>query len=255
MRTALSLLLALCVLPACGPDAPPPEPTAGMALPPDYDYPDNDTVRVATWNLEHFVDGYDNPYIDAEREDRPEAAIEGRVRLATRALQRLDADLVVLQEAEGEAFLQTLAEEHLDDLGYRFATSVESPSWYMNVVLLGQRLQKRLALRLLQHHEVRVEALKGPRRSSHASLHRRLRLIFPIGVNVRVVVPVHEVLQVPGCDPHGVVIGVVVVRRQGHAGSRLGRWDVRAAGREHADGEEKAQHCSHGGMRWGQEYA
>ncbi|PSQ87886.1 MAG: endonuclease/exonuclease/phosphatase family protein [Bacteroidetes bacterium QS_3_64_15] len=138
MRTALSLLLAFCVLPACGPDVPPPEPTVGMALPPDYDYPDNDTVRVATWNLEHFVDGYDNPYIDAEREDRPEAAMEGRMRRATQALRRLDADLVVLQEAEGEAFLQTVAEEHLGDLGYRFATSVESPSWYMNVVLLSR---------------------------------------------------------------------------------------------------------------------
>jgi hypothetical protein len=27
-----------------------------MTLPPDYDHPDDDTVRVVTWNLEHFVD-------------------------------------------------------------------------------------------------------------------------------------------------------------------------------------------------------
>ncbi len=139
MRTVLPLVLGLCLLPGCGPEAPSSPPaTAGMAVPPDYDYPTSDTVRVATWNLEHFVDGHDNPYIDADRENRPEAAMDGRVRRATQALRRLDADLVVLQEAEGEAFLQTLADEHLDDMGYRFATSVESPSWYMNVVLLSR---------------------------------------------------------------------------------------------------------------------
>jgi endonuclease/exonuclease/phosphatase family metal-dependent hydrolase len=137
MRTVLLLLLGLCLLPGCA-DGPSPSPTAGMAVPPDYDYPNSDTVRVATWNLEHFVDGYDNPYIDAEQENDPNTAMAGRVRRATRALRRLDADLVVLQEAESEAFLQTLADEHLDDMGYRFATSVESPSWYMNVVLLSR---------------------------------------------------------------------------------------------------------------------
>jgi endonuclease/exonuclease/phosphatase family metal-dependent hydrolase len=139
MRFVLPLTLAvLLTLPACGPDAPAPDPTAGMALPPDYDYPTDDTVRVATWNLEHFVDGHDNPYIDAGSEDAPEGAMTGRIRRATRALRRLDADLVVLQESESEAFLQHLTREHLSDSGYRFATSVESPTWYMNVVLLSR---------------------------------------------------------------------------------------------------------------------
>jgi len=137
MRTVLLLLLGLCLLPGCA-DGPSLSPTAGMAVPPDYDYPNSDTVQVVTWNLEHFVDGYDNPYIDAEQENQPDTAMTGQVRRATRALRRLDADLVVLQEAESEAFLQSLTEEHLDDLDYRFATSVESPSWYMNVVLLSR---------------------------------------------------------------------------------------------------------------------
>jgi endonuclease/exonuclease/phosphatase family metal-dependent hydrolase len=115
-----------------------PDPSAGMALPSDYDYPDADTVRVATWNLEHFVDGYDNPYIDAGRENQPASDMTERVDRAVRALRRLDADLVVLQEAESEAFLNQISREQLDDLGYRFATSTESPSWYMNVVLLSR---------------------------------------------------------------------------------------------------------------------
>jgi endonuclease/exonuclease/phosphatase family metal-dependent hydrolase len=109
-----------------------------MTLPPDYDFPDDDTVRVATWNLEHFVDGHDNPYIDADTENTPSPDLKNRKRRVARALRRLDADLVVLQEAESEAFLQSFVEDRLGDTNYRFATSVESPTWYMNVVLLSR---------------------------------------------------------------------------------------------------------------------
>jgi len=138
MRTLFSLLLALCLISACGPDASSPSPTTGMTLPPDYDFPDDDTVRVATWNLEHFVDGHDNPYIDADTENTPSPDLKKRKRRVARALRRLDADLVVLQEAESEAFLQSFVEDRLGDTNYRFATSVESPNWYMNVVLLSR---------------------------------------------------------------------------------------------------------------------
>jgi endonuclease/exonuclease/phosphatase family metal-dependent hydrolase len=109
-----------------------------MALPPDYDYPADDTVRVATWNLEHFVDDHDNPYIDAGRENDPGSTMDGRIDRVARALKTMDADLVVLQEAESEAFLNHISRERLSDMGYRFATSTESPSWYMNVVLLSR---------------------------------------------------------------------------------------------------------------------
>jgi endonuclease/exonuclease/phosphatase family metal-dependent hydrolase len=139
MPSLARALLAGCatLLLACGTE-PPPSPSAGMALPPDYDYPEADTVRVATWNLEHFVDRHDNPYVDAGRENQPDSAMAGRIDRAMRALRRMDADLVVLQEAESEAFLQEISREQVDDLGYRFATSTESPSWYMNVVLLSR---------------------------------------------------------------------------------------------------------------------
>jgi endonuclease/exonuclease/phosphatase family metal-dependent hydrolase len=109
-----------------------------MALPPDYDYPTDDTVRVATWNLEHFVDRHDNPYIDAESENDPDPTLSSRINRVVRALREIDADLVVLQEAESEAFLQEISREQLSEMGYRFATSTESPSWYMNVVLLSR---------------------------------------------------------------------------------------------------------------------
>lgn len=134
-----ALLLAGCaaLLLSCASDPPPP-PSAGMALPPDYDYPTDDTVRVATWNLEHFVDRHDNPYIDAESENDPDPTLSSRINRVVRALREIDADLVVLQEAESEAFLQEISREQLSEMGYRFATSTESPSWYMNVVLLSR---------------------------------------------------------------------------------------------------------------------
>ncbi len=138
MRPFLPLVLAVCLITACGPDAPSPAPTTGMALPADYAFPDADTIRVATWNLEHFVDGHDNPYIDAGTENTPAPDLKNRKRRVARALRRLDADLLVLQEAESEAFLQSFVEDRLGDTGYRFATSVESPTWYMNVVLLSR---------------------------------------------------------------------------------------------------------------------
>ena len=128
--------LFLLLLASCTTEPPPPD--AGMALPPDYDYPSDDTVRVATWNLEHFVDDHDNPYIDAGRENDPGSTMDGRIDRVARALKTLDADLVVLQEAESEAFLNHISREQLSDMGYRFATSTESPSWYMNVVLLSR---------------------------------------------------------------------------------------------------------------------
>jgi len=138
MRRLLLALILIAVLPGCSPQTTPPDSTAGMALPHDYDYPSTDSLRIATWNLEHFVDGHDNPYINAEAENNPEADRMARVNRVAKGLRQMDADLVVLQESESEAFLQSIADERLDKMGYRFATSVESPSWYMNVVLLSR---------------------------------------------------------------------------------------------------------------------
>lgn len=156
---ARSLLLGCCtaLLLSCTTEAPP-DPSAGMALPSDYDYPNDDTVRVTTWNLEHFVDRHDNPYIDARQEDQPGDDLSRRIERVASALEQMDADLIVLQEAESEAFLQQISRERLDDLGYRFATSTESPSWYMNVVLLS-----RYPLGVVRNYADVVSPIEGQR--------------------------------------------------------------------------------------------
>lgn len=136
----LFLLLSGCGL--TGPRAirpvPGHPPDAGMVLPKGYSYPAADTFTVVTWNVEHFVDPYDNPYIENEREDAPEAGLERRRHLFAEAIRQLDADVVVLQEFESAAYLEALAEEHFPEMGYRFFAGTESPTWYQNVVLMSR---------------------------------------------------------------------------------------------------------------------
>jgi endonuclease/exonuclease/phosphatase family metal-dependent hydrolase len=112
---------------------------AATALLPGYDYPPGDTVRVATFNLEHFVDLYDDPYIDAERESAPDAeALRQRHRLFVDALRAMDADVVSLQEVEGEGEIRALLDSLAPDLGYRFVASADDADWYMNVVVISR---------------------------------------------------------------------------------------------------------------------
>jgi endonuclease/exonuclease/phosphatase family metal-dependent hydrolase len=153
-RTAAPLLLALAVLlSACSVSVsttkddeddrerradPAADPAAATALPEGFRYPAGDSLRVATWNVEHFVDQYDDPYIDADREDEPRAGTDERVGRFVEAVRRLDADVLVLQEFESAAFAERLADERFPDMNYRFFAGTESRDWYMNVVLMSR---------------------------------------------------------------------------------------------------------------------
>ena len=138
MRFALPLLLSVLLLAACQSPAPLTSPTAGMTLPPGYDFPAHDTIRVATWNVENFVDGHDSPYVDNDREDAPPADRPARVDRFVRAVQAMNADVLVLQEFESEAYLEQLAEARFPEMNYRFFASTESPDWFQNVVVASR---------------------------------------------------------------------------------------------------------------------
>lgn len=143
LRSTLLFVLTTAVLAACGTSRPAlddvPPVAAGMQLPGDFAYPADDTVTVVTWNVEHFVDAFDNPYIDNDREDAPDAAaVRAREALLGRALRALDADVVVLEEFESAAYLEALAETYFPELGYRFFSGTESPDWYQNVVVMSR---------------------------------------------------------------------------------------------------------------------
>jgi len=109
----------------------------GIVKPLDYENKIGDTLKILSWNVEHFVDEYDNPYTDNNRENRSEK-MKGRVELLVEALKQADADIVVLQEFEHVQFLRKISDEYLNDMGYKFFADNESPNWYMNVVVMSR---------------------------------------------------------------------------------------------------------------------
>ena len=149
---ASRLLLALLLLfPACTTTSPPPappvapapptlaeDPAAETVLPEGFRYPAGDSLRVATWNAEHFVDLHDDPYIENEREDAPPEGTAERIDRFVEAVRHLDADVLVLQEFESAAFAERLAEARFPEMDYRFFAATESRDWYMNVVLMSR---------------------------------------------------------------------------------------------------------------------
>jgi len=109
-----------------------------IAIPSWYDHTEHDTISVVTWNVEHFVDEYDNPYIDNDRENEPSDDLPERRKLLAEALIDLNADIVVFQEIESASYVQAIAEEYFEGMGYRYFTSRESNDWYMNVVVMSR---------------------------------------------------------------------------------------------------------------------
>lgn len=109
-----------------------------LAHPVDYQFPEGETFSVLSWNVEHFVDPYDDPYINNRREDNPGPEMPERVQLLVATIKKADADIVVLQEFESEKYLMSLARDSFPELGYQFFSDAASPGWYMNVVLMSR---------------------------------------------------------------------------------------------------------------------
>lgn len=109
-----------------------------IVVPTDYEYPGDSTFKILSWNVEHFVDPYDDPYINHEREDTPPANMPLRLSLFLSALKKANADIVVLQEFESAKYLKQLALDSLPDMEYRYFADIPSHNWYMNVVVMSR---------------------------------------------------------------------------------------------------------------------
>ncbi len=125
----------LFFLGACGVQSP--NTAYQVAVPAGYNWPATDTFKVLSWNVEHFVDEYDDPYVRNNRENSP-GEVEERVQLLAEAIREANADVVVLQEFESAAFARQIANDYLQDMGYRFFGAAESDNWYMNVVVMSR---------------------------------------------------------------------------------------------------------------------
>lgn len=109
-----------------------------ISYPDDYTFAEDSTFSLLSWNVEHFVDPFDDPYINHPREDSPRAEMTEKISLFVEAIKKADADVVVLQEFESEKYLMQLASDSFPELNYRFFADAASPNWYMNVVLMSR---------------------------------------------------------------------------------------------------------------------
>lgn len=112
--------------------------TSSIVKPIDYTYPTDTSFSVLSWNVEHFIDLHDDPYIRNRREDNPPENTSLRISLFLQALRMADADIVVLQEFESIPFLKQLAQDSLANMGYRYFGGTPSLNWYMNVVMMSR---------------------------------------------------------------------------------------------------------------------
>lgn len=109
----------------------------GVAAPMGFDYYP-ETIKILSWNVEHFVDELDNPYVNNDRENSPAEHMADKETLLAKAIQKANADIVVLQEFESSEYLRAIAQKHFPEMGYLFFAGNESDGWYMNVVVMSK---------------------------------------------------------------------------------------------------------------------
>lgn len=105
--------------------------------PAGYEYANAKRLSIISWNVEHFVDEHDDPYIENDRENNSKHMLEKRADFVS-ALKTANADIVVLQEFESAKLLKDIASNELAGLGYQFFADAPSPTWYMNVVVMSK---------------------------------------------------------------------------------------------------------------------
>tara|TARA_R110002049_G_scaffold13089_1_gene57400 strand:+ start:390 stop:1391 length:1002 start_codon:yes stop_codon:yes gene_type:complete len=112
--------------------------SSGEVIPSNFKFSKKKNFKVLSWNVEHFVDAFNDPYINSKREDMPDSLMKNKVDDLVEALKKIDADVVVLQEFESAKFLRSIADNNLSDMGYKYFADVPSHGWYMNVVLMSK---------------------------------------------------------------------------------------------------------------------
>ena len=95
-------------------------------------------VKLMAWNLEHFVDPFDDPYIENQKEDDPEPKPDPVLRLLAEALKRADPDVLVVQEVESDRAFKLFLDSYLPGNPYHYYACVPAKEWYQNVVVVSK---------------------------------------------------------------------------------------------------------------------
>ncbi len=83
-------------------------------------------VRLAAYNVENLFDSVDDPALSGEFDDMKEVTSTDRVTALAKAIHELDADILALEEVEGEACLTWFRDTYLQDMGYTHLVSKEA---------------------------------------------------------------------------------------------------------------------------------
>lgn len=100
--------------------------------------PTTQPFTVLVWNLEHFVDPFDDPYISNPREDLPQTKDPEVLALLAEVIREADPDILALQEVEGDRAIKYFLDNFLPDHNYQYFSSLPSISWYQNTAVASR---------------------------------------------------------------------------------------------------------------------
>ncbi|MEZ6319113.1 MAG: endonuclease/exonuclease/phosphatase family protein [Phycisphaerales bacterium] len=82
--------------------------------------------RLATYNLENLFDNVDDPKLSGKFEDIDDAKPASEMVAEARAIRRLDADVLCVEEVESKEALLAFRDTYLKGLGYDYVVSIDA---------------------------------------------------------------------------------------------------------------------------------
>lgn len=84
------------------------------------------TIRIAAYNMLNFFDHVDDPNLQGEWDDLPNATPDDRCRNLAAAIRAIDADIISLEEVESLDALTWFRDTFLPDAGYKYLASKDA---------------------------------------------------------------------------------------------------------------------------------
>lgn len=99
---------------------------------------DREPFKIFSWNLENFIDPFDDPYIINGREDEGLGKSAEELELIARAISIADADVITLQEVESDRAVKYFLDSYLPGHTYQYFAAAPSLNWSQNTVIASR---------------------------------------------------------------------------------------------------------------------
>lgn len=84
------------------------------------------TFRLATYNVENLFDDKDDPNLSGDHEDKDATKPTDHCKAAADAIQKIDADVIALEEVESYDAVIQFRDRYLKDAGYTYVASIDA---------------------------------------------------------------------------------------------------------------------------------